>query len=391
MLADLIRDALIHLSARLVRTSMLVGAIALSIGGLIAGVGVGRTTAAQLNDDLAAEIVDVVTVTAAPGAVAEDPSTPIFAADAIERLEGAPMIRCGGMRLDLESADARVRRTADAPATRVPIYGASSSYLCALGVAGDYGQLSLTASAQIAYVGGHAAEELAIPTGDPSALAGVFVWVHDQRYAVAGIIASDEPAVAQSVVIPYTAAVTVMGSDAQARLVVSSQPGAGANVSDVIRSILRPEAPLQYQVTRVSDLSDIRRGVDNQLGRLILVMGTMLVSITCLLVGSSTATSVVSRTSEIGLRRAFGFSRSQILATFLIEGAVLGTVGGLAGGCLGLVIVVAASMTQGWEPSLTLDIYILGPVIGLATSVLASLIPAAQAARIRPADALRVE
>ena len=99
--------------------------------------------------------------------------------------------------------------------------------------------------------------------------------------------------------------------------------------------------------------------------------------------------SVDSRRREIGLRRAVGASRRDILLQFLFEGLLLAIAGGVAGillgGVLGQLLHVLLDVTVIQAPGTVLS----GTLLALLAGVLASLHPAARAARLDPAEALR--
>lgn len=107
----------------------------------------------------------------------------------------------------------------------------------------------------------------------------------------------------------------------------------------------------------------------------IVVMNIMLVSVT-------------ERTFEVGLRKAIGATRSQILTQFLIESALLCVVGGI----LGLVLAVGATQLVGYLLNMTMTItlgyVILSVGVSSVIGVLAGLYPAWKASRLDPIVAL---
>lgn len=105
--------------------------------------------------------------------------------------------------------------------------------------------------------------------------------------------------------------------------------------------------------------------------------------------------SVLERTREIGVLRALGWRRRQVVGMTLREALVLGLIGGITGILLGLgfawAIMQIPAIKGMMEPSYTLDLFLLALVVGLMTGVLGGLYPAWRATRMQPVEALRYE
>jgi putative ABC transport system permease protein len=107
--------------------------------------------------------------------------------------------------------------------------------------------------------------------------------------------------------------------------------------------------------------------------------------------------TVTERTREIGIRRALGAKRRDIVLQFLIEAVVQTTVGGFVGVVLGLAVVfiVPWAANAGWDTHLPAKVnipsifYSLG--VALAVGVIFGLYPAWRASRLDPIEALRHE
>jgi putative ABC transport system permease protein len=101
--------------------------------------------------------------------------------------------------------------------------------------------------------------------------------------------------------------------------------------------------------------------------------------------------SVTERTREIGIRRAIGAKRKQIITQFLIETVVLSTLGGIVGLGLGIFIPLVITLTAGM-PTVVTPLSVMLPLfISIAIGIGFGLYPAARAAEVDPIIALRHE
>jgi putative ABC transport system permease protein len=101
--------------------------------------------------------------------------------------------------------------------------------------------------------------------------------------------------------------------------------------------------------------------------------------------------SVTERTREIGIRRAIGAKRGQIIVQFLIETVVLSTMGGIVGITLGVLTPILITFFSGMPTVLTPMSIVLPLVISIGVGIIFGLYPAANAARVDPIIALRHE
>lgn len=106
-------------------------------------------------------------------------------------------------------------------------------------------------------------------------------------------------------------------------------------------------------------------------------------------------TTVTERTHEIGLRKAVGAKRQDILMQFLVESMVLSLLGGLIGvaigwGIAGLIGQVRFSGTA-ITPVVGLDSVLLATLFSMAVGLFFGIYPATRASRLQPVDALRYE
>jgi putative ABC transport system permease protein len=101
--------------------------------------------------------------------------------------------------------------------------------------------------------------------------------------------------------------------------------------------------------------------------------------------------SVTERTREIGIRRAIGAKRRQIITQFLIETVVLSTLGGIVGLGLGIFIPLVITLTAGMATVVTPLSVMLALFISIAFGIGFGIYPAVRAAEVDPIIALRHE
>ncbi|HPB67536.1 MAG TPA: ABC transporter permease, partial [Candidatus Omnitrophota bacterium] len=101
--------------------------------------------------------------------------------------------------------------------------------------------------------------------------------------------------------------------------------------------------------------------------------------------------SVTERTREIGLRKAIGARRLDIMIQFLIESMVMTFTGGLMGIAVGAGIALLLSSWAGWATRLSVFPVVLATSFSIVVGIIFGLWPAQKAAGLKPVEALRYE
>ncbi len=101
--------------------------------------------------------------------------------------------------------------------------------------------------------------------------------------------------------------------------------------------------------------------------------------------------TVLERTREIGIRRAIGATRTDILGQFLLEAVMLSFTGGLIGIILGFALTRVIAVYADWRTIVSWQAIFLAFWVSVAVGIIFGVYPARRAARMRPIEALRYE
>jgi len=101
--------------------------------------------------------------------------------------------------------------------------------------------------------------------------------------------------------------------------------------------------------------------------------------------------NILERTHEIGVRRAVGARRRDILRQFLMEATLISFVGGLLGIACGFGISRLVAIMAGWSTIVTLNSILIAFLVSVSVGLIFGIYPAAKAARLDPVEALRYE
>ena len=205
------------------------------------------------------------------------------------------------------------------------------------------------------------------------------------------------------VFIPFDAALSLFGRNAgdQVQLHIQAQsPEVVDEVKDGIQRVLRQRHHIdrgEQDDFRVIMQDEILSAVNRVLGGVTAVVGGV-VSIALLVGGigimNIMLVSVTERTREIGVRKAVGARRQDILVQFLIEAVTLSLVGGGLGLALGYGLgALVTAMLPGDFPPAYVPLWAVGLAFGFSAvvGIFFGIYPAGKASRLDPIDALRYE
>ncbi|HUK64041.1 MAG TPA: FtsX-like permease family protein, partial [Dongiaceae bacterium] len=177
----------------------------------------------------------------------------------------------------------------------------------------------------------------------------------------------------------------------------SRSPEDFEQAQDEVRTLLRtarhvrPGQPDNFEIVTPDMLLSLWRNLSGAL--FVVIVGVSLISLVVggIVIMNIMLVSVTERTREIGIRKAIGARRRDILFQFLIEAATLSSAGGLVGLALGVVFALLIGVVT----PLPVFVSPLAVLLGLLMATLVGLFfgsyPAVRAARLDPIDALRYE
>ena len=239
---------------------------------------------------------------------------------------------------------------------------------------------------------------------NPIALVGESIRIRGIQFDVIGVLKSKGQGGGfgnpdEQVLIPInTARFRAMGTDRLRSINVLAKsedeiPLAMAEIQKVLRREhrLRPGREDDFNIRNQSDFL-------NTLGETTAVFGLLLAGIATvsLVVGgigimNIMLVSVTERTREIGVRKALGATRVNILSQFLIEAIVLCILGGIVGILLGSGTAIMLSRTFQWSTQISSAAVIMAFLFSAAVGVVFGVWPARRAAMLDPIQALRYE
>jgi putative ABC transport system permease protein len=141
----------------------------------------------------------------------------------------------------------------------------------------------------------------------------------------------------------------------------------------------------------VKQIAETEMGMMERVSRFLLALAGITLAVGCFGVVNTMLTSVHERIKDIGIMRAVGASRSQIIKIFLYEAIIVGIAGGFLGYVVGTVLAyIIGPLIFGGVSVTYVPQYFL-PALALATviAVIATVYPAFRASRIKIAESFR--
>jgi putative ABC transport system permease protein len=203
-----------------------------------------------------------------------------------------------------------------------------------------------------------------------------------------------------SAILPFRTAERSFRYDETNSLIILVKPYADVTVARAMDAVtvqlrrmrgLRPADPNTFDLITSDQILSIFNRLTGVFFLVMIVLSSVALMVGGIGVMAIMMVSVTSRTREIGVRKAMGATRREIMWQFLVEAATLTLVGGALGILVGLIAGEVLKGVLGFESGVPVWSALLATAVSVAIGLIFGLLPASRAARLDPVDALRYE
>jgi putative ABC transport system permease protein len=167
--------------------------------------------------------------------------------------------------------------------------------------------------------------------------------------------------------------------------------------SDELRVLMRarrhlaPGSPDVFSVDTSATFQNLLGNILNDFGAVVVAIAGVSLVVGGIVIMNIMLVSVTERTREIGVRKALGARRNDILLQFLIESATMALLGGVIGVILGISVAKVITLAVSFPSDVQLWSVLVGLFVATAVGVFFGVYPAHKAAQLDPIVALRAE
>ncbi len=168
---------------------------------------------------------------------------------------------------------------------------------------------------------------------------------------------------------------------------------AQSNITSVMRALnrLQPHQADGFTIRNMAEIQSALSSTSRTMSVLLAVIATISLIVGGIGIMNIMLVSVTERTREIGIRKAIGARRRDILGQFLIEAVAVSAIGGLLGILLGWGITVAMAQLAGWTTAMSAQSVAMAFLFSAGVGIVFGLWPARKASLLNPIEALRYE
>jgi putative ABC transport system permease protein len=254
-------------------------------------------------------------------------------------------------------------------------------------------------SARVAVVGTDIVDNM-LGSGDPL---GKEIRVDGTPYTVIGVSEAQGKIMGQSmdnwVAIPLTAYLHSHGAHDSMTVYVDAGGGGEVldGVSDQLRTIMRarrhlaPDSPDAFSIDTSATFQNFLGKILDSFGAVVVAIAGISLVIGGIVIMNIMLVSVTERTREIGVRKALGARRKDILLQFLIESATMALAGGVIGVIAGICVAKTITLIIAFPSTVELWSIVVSLFVATAVGLFFGVYPAYKAAQLDPIVALRSE
>ena len=384
---DLAGLASVGLRTRRLRAGLSALGIAIGVAAIVAVLGLARSSQAGLLAEIARLGTNLLTVTNGQNLAGGTAELPVAAPGMIGQLPGVTAVQDTGMVSNVNAYRSPYIPSIQTNALTVTASSLGLPAVVGTSVAQGRYLNAATAREPAAVLGAAAARRLGIDRIWP----GERIFAGGMWFYVVGILrpAALAPEIDSSILVGYPAAEKYLHFDGHpSQIYLRASDGRVRAVDALLGAQANPENASQVNVSQPSDILTAQAAAGGAFDTLFLGLGAVVLLVGAVGVANIMVISVLERRSEIGLRRALGATRGQILTQFLAEAILLSLSGGAAGVILGAAATAVYAHAKGWAIIIPPQAWAGGLAAALLIGAAAGLLPAIRAARMSPTQAL---
>ncbi len=199
--------------------------------------------------------------------------------------------------------------------------------------------------------------------------------------------------------IPLTAFLHNYGSHASLTIFVDSGSGGSVMeaVSDELRTIMRirrhlaPNVPDAFSIDSSATFQNLLGNILNNFGAVVAAIASISLVVGGIVIMNIMLVAVTERTREIGVRKALGARRQDILLQFLIESATVSLAGGVIGVIAGISVAKGITLAIAFPSVVQVWSIVVSLFVATAVGLFFGIYPAYKASQLDPIAALRAE
>ncbi|HVX20022.1 MAG TPA: ABC transporter permease [Acidimicrobiales bacterium] len=388
---DLATVAWAGLRARKVRTMMIMLGPVIGVAAMVSAVGLTESAKGALQAQLAQLGTNLIIAQAGSSFGSQNPTLP---ANAVERVENISTVTSAAATGNLSGVIALPVQGASSyyQAFPVPVRAAGDNLPAVLGVPVLDGRwlnrADTTLHLRSVVLGEGIAKQYGYLPGETRT-----IQLNGKDFGVVGVLDSVplDPTLDNAAFVTEWAAKHLLGTTGRPnQLYIRARTGTTQATAKAVPTAVNLGGTVQVSTQVPSDALAAQAQANKTLQEVALLAGLLALTVGGIGIANVMSISVIQRSSEIGIRRAVGHSRSTVGSQFLLESLFIGILGGAVGAVLGILVVYGVSALAGWTVVIAYAEIPVWMGLALLVSVVAGLYPSIKAARLEPLETLRL-